>query len=165
MISSIAASGLIVSSKKTFFRLFTAPNNAVMGDVSMTAPSVPPSTMIAAVTCVMSDTLPPSSTNPPIMPPSAMASPRILAKSGRVDRRFNWPPDFFSAIGPWLSHCNTCGRTVGGYQRGMSRLISKERLPETHYPFDNLFGGLQNHIFLPRRKRDHRIRRHLDVFN
>ncbi len=54
----------------------------------MTAPSVPPSTTIAAVTWVTSETLPPSSTNPPIIPPNATTNPRMLAKSGRVDRRF-----------------------------------------------------------------------------
>ena len=54
----------------------------------MTAPRVPPSTMMAAVTWVMSETLPPSSTSPPRMPPTATTRPPILAKSGRVDRSF-----------------------------------------------------------------------------
>ena len=40
-----------------------------MGEVTITAPKVPPRTMMAAVTWRMSETLPLSSTNPPMMPP------------------------------------------------------------------------------------------------
>ena len=166
MISSTAASGSMISSKKTFFKLLAAPINADMGEVTMTAPSVPPSTMIAAVTWVTSETLPPSITNPPMMPPNATTSPRMLAKSGRADRRFGLARGFASQ--PLDRGSPIAILTAGlapGTTRGLSRLIAKQGLPETDDPLNDLLGGLQNHIFLTRGKRDHRIRRHLDVFD
>jgi hypothetical protein len=99
--SGFGMNGLL---ENTFFKLFAALIKLGRGDVSMTAPRVPPSTIIAAVTWVTSETLPPSITNPPIIPPTATRIPRILAMSGRVDRRLDLPPAFFSAIGPRLSH-------------------------------------------------------------
>jgi hypothetical protein len=42
--------------------------NTGSGVATRTAPTVPPNTIIAAVTCAMSVILPPSSTKPPRMP-------------------------------------------------------------------------------------------------
>ena len=75
----------------------------------MTAPSVPPSTIIAAVTWVTSETLPPSITNPPMMPPTATSQSE---NAGNVRARLIvvWVclSAFFSAIGPRLSHAIGC---------------------------------------------------------
>ena len=57
----------------------------------MTAPSVPPKTMSAAVIWAMSRSLPPSRSRPPEMPPNATIRPARVAMSGRGRR------DLFSA--------------------------------------------------------------------
>src|SRR5579863_6819439 len=142
MISSTAASGSIVSSKKTFFRLLAAPIKDCSGDVIITAPSVPPNTTIAAVTWVTSETLPPSITKPPMMPPTATRIPRMLAISGRVARRLDLPEAFFSAIGPRLSYSDIGRRIRSRSQIGWERLIAKQALAEGDDPFDDFLGGL-----------------------
>src|SRR5258708_35800726 len=92
MISSIMACGLSSPSKKTRVSFFTAPMRVCMGVVTLTASMVPHRTMMAAVTCDTSLTLPPSITRPPRLPPTARSSPPRLARSG-------FPPDFFAALG------------------------------------------------------------------
>src|SRR5665213_2132610 len=165
MISSTAAWGSVTSSKNTFFRLLAALIKACMGEVIMTAPNVPPSTTIAAVIWVTSETLPPSITNPPMMPPAATMIPRMLAMSGREARRLDLPAAFFSAIGPRLSCFRMDRRIRSRSQIGWARLIAKQALAERDNPLNDFLGGLQNHVFLPRRQRDHGIRRDLDVFD
>ena len=107
----MAASGLITSSKKTFLSPPAAANSADIGEVTITAPSVPPSTMIAAVTCVTSETLPPSRISPPSRDAMATTTPPRLAKSGLVLRNFARAPAF-SAMHYVLAHgsCLLCHR-------------------------------------------------------
>src|SRR6185369_5973193 len=149
MISSTAAWGSMTSSKNTFFRLLAALISVCNGEVIMTAPSVPPSTTIAAVTWVTSETLPPSITNPPMMPPTATRIPRILAMSGREARRLDLPATFLSAIGPRLSYPDIGRRIRSRNQIGWERLIAKQALAEGDDPLDDFLSGLQNHVFLP----------------
>src|SRR5215469_4541272 len=54
------------------------------GVVIMTAPSVPPRTITAAVICMTSCSRPPSRTRPAAMPDIASARPPMVAKSGRA---------------------------------------------------------------------------------
>src|ERR1700676_1493001 len=74
----------IFLSKKTTPSRFAAEIRIDIGVVNITAPTVPPRTIIAAVTCARSANLPPSRTRPPRIPPSARTSPPILARSSLV---------------------------------------------------------------------------------
>src|SRR5579885_814674 len=89
MISSISASGESDFSKRTEPKRLAARIATESGVLTSTAPNVPPSTMMAAVYCEMSEILPFSSSSPPIMPPSASTIPPSVAKSGFDD---DFPP-------------------------------------------------------------------------
>ncbi len=62
-------------------RLRNAATTVVSGNCSITAPSVPPNTMSAAVGCRIWPTLPPSISNPATIPAMARNAPPMLALS------------------------------------------------------------------------------------
>src|ERR1022692_4771519 len=115
MICSMTVPGAWLVSKKTAGNLPAARRRRSIGVVTITAPRVPPRTMMAAVSCATSFTLPCSSTRPPRtmmaavscatsftlpcsstrpprMPASARAKPPNVARSGRC------PDGFFASF-------------------------------------------------------------------
>src|ERR1051325_1631544 len=82
MISSTAATGLSFWSKNTLFRPPIAASKDEIGEVTITAPRVPPSTMTAAEICRISVIFPPSHMSPPTIAPRAITKPAKLAISG-----------------------------------------------------------------------------------
>ena len=78
MISSKSVS----TSMNTVRKRFTALRSMDSGVVSIVAPSVPPNTISAAVTCATSEIRPPSISSPIRMPPMPIASPTSARKSG-----------------------------------------------------------------------------------
>src|SRR5579871_1718280 len=113
-----------------------------MGVVTMTAPIVPQSTIMAAVTCATSLTRPPSRVRPPRMPPTASTRPPMVTRSG-------FPPDFFragsfSAIG--------FVQAVPGGDQAFVILVPERALAsscddgpaELDDPFEHFFGGFED---------------------
>src|ERR1035438_324643 len=173
MICSTMASGAWVVSKKTVNSLPAALRKRPIGVVTITAPRVPPRTMMAAVNCATSLTLPSSSTSPPRIPASARARPPTVARSGR--RPGLLPLE--SGAGAVVSVCAMFDSISAG-KRGRVRRDAppfregraEERAaidgpPELHHPPDYLFGSFQHHQLLPRGQTDHRIGGHLDPFD
>ena len=87
-----------VLSKKTTLRRFAAAIRMDKGVVTITAPKVPPRTIIAAVYCARSARRPPSRTRPPRIPPRATTRPAILARSGFVPDAFAFAPGVFGLL-------------------------------------------------------------------
>src|SRR5439155_20180464 len=124
---------------------FMAAIRVLRGVETMTAPAVPPSTIIAAVNCETSLILPPSTTNPPSKPPRATTIPPSVARSGTgaVFRFFRF------------------GR------------LSHDPLRQTASDLAAKFDHLQNHLarslehdeLLPVHEADHRVRRCFDVLD
>src|SRR5581483_5176139 len=150
MISSITCSGGCSCSRKTVPRYFAARISVLSGVVTMTAPIVPPSTIISAVTCAMSVSLPPSISNPPRIPPAANTNPPSVARSGLLDpalamrlhlRRF--------------ARLNLRRRKCGAH----------DGPPELDHLLDHFLGRFQNHKTLARRQCHHRIGRHFHVLD
>jgi hypothetical protein len=79
--SSMTASGFCSRLANTRPIFLTAPSSVRTGVVTSTAPSVPPNTISAAVSCATSRMLPPSRIRPPRIPPSARISPPQVARS------------------------------------------------------------------------------------
>src|ERR1017187_1954026 len=174
MICSMTVPGAWLVSKKTAGNLALARRRRSIGVVTITAPRVPPRTMMAAVSCATSFTLPCSSTRPPRMPASARAKPPNVARSGRC------PDGFFASFAE-----SGAGAVVSAMSYSISTAISslagRRALPgrdgrteqnaavdgstELHHPPDYLFGGFQHHQFLPSGQTDHRVGGHLDRLN
>src|SRR5271166_2727495 len=75
-----------LGSKKTVRRRRNAKPTTGIGNCSITAPSVPPNTIIAAVGCRTCEILPPSSNRPATTPPTPTASPaKLLLSTVRLD--------------------------------------------------------------------------------
>src|SRR6266849_21178 len=162
MISSTMGTGSWSRSKKTRPSFFTAPMRVCIGVVTITAPIVPQRTMMAAVTWATSFTLPPSSTRPPSIPPTARIKPPRVAKSGL-------PPDFFfgepaSAIDfVWIA---TCGRLLEIQPSQRTLACARNDGPSKpdnalHY----LISRFQHHDLLPRSQGNHRVGGHLHVLD
>src|ERR1035438_1092211 len=138
----------------------------------MTAPSVPPSTMMAAVTCEMSLILPPSISSPPTISPTASTIPPMLARSGREPATFAGPA---LALSTSIFGCSVLAVSAMSRLRyfifvrpvvGMYhfRLIAiQNRAPEFKHSFYHLVGRFQHHEFLTAGHGDHGIRRNLNV--
>src|SRR2546425_7557337 len=147
MISSITACGFSSWSKKTMLSFLTAPMRVCMGVVTITAPIVPHRTMMAAVTCDTSLTLPPSITSPPKIPPKARIRPPRLARSGL-------PPDFLGALG--AASAIDVVRSAGLSETLLYVLLSQGALADTGKdgfakaddPLDHLFRRFEYYYLL-----------------
>src|SRR6267378_6500807 len=149
MISSIMACGFSSWSKNTMLSFFTAPMRVCMGVVTITAPTVPHRTMMAAVTCDTSLTLPPSITSPPSIPPRARSRPPRLAKSGLP------PPDFFATLG--AASAIDVVRSAGlsesllldvRLSQGALADTGKDGFAKPDDPFDHLFRRFEYYYLL-----------------
>src|SRR5258708_5259816 len=156
MISSIMACGLWSLSKKTMLSFFTAPMSVCIGVVTITAPMVPHRTMMAAVTCDTSLTLPPSITKPPRIPPRARSRPPRLARSGL-------PPDFFAALGAAsaidvvrISGLSESLLNVVVFQRALAG-TSEDGFTKPDDPLDDLFGRFEYYYLLACGQSDYSI--------
>src|ERR1019366_271178 len=174
MICSMTVPGAWLVSKKTAGNLPAARRRRSIGVVTITAPRVPPRTMMAAVSCATSFTLPCSSTRPPRMPTSARARPPSVARSGRC------PDCFFaffaeSGVGAVVSamsysistavHGFVGGRALPGQDGRTEQNAAVDGPAELHHPPDYLFGGFQHYQLLPGGQTDHRVGCHLDRFD
>src|ERR1035441_4075739 len=170
MICSMMAPGAWLVSRKTEGNLPAALRRRSIGVVTITAPKVPPRTMMAAVSCATSFTLPCSSTKPPRMPPTASAKPPRVARSGRR-------PDVFfalfagSGVGTVVS-AMSCPistavrglvgrRALPGRDRWTEQNAAVDGPAELHHPPDHLFGGFQHDLFLPGGQTDHCVGCHV----
>src|SRR5580698_343079 len=172
----MAASGACVLSRKTWIIRSKAPFSTPIGVLTITAPSVPPSTMNAAVICEMSLILPPSINNPPTIPPNASASPAMVARSGREPPALAVPGltvfsvfGFSTLAGSAISAL--CHFVLGqhfGYRLGAHHLrliAAQDQPPKRNHSINHLVGGFPHHTFLAAGHGNHRVRRDLDVLN
>ena len=70
-------------STRTILNIFIPRTKSFFGKDTMTAPSVPPNTMTAAVPCMIEPTWPPSSSCPSRMKPNPPTSPAMVVMSMR----------------------------------------------------------------------------------
>src|SRR5580658_495381 len=172
MICSMIAPGECRVSKKTAGNLAAARRSRSIGVVTITAPRVPPRTMMAAVSCATSVTLPFSSTSPPRMPVSARAKPPMVARSRRR------PDSFFAesragavvfamAYSTSIAVHGIVRRPAQSVHAGgrIERNTPVDSPAEFHYPPDYLFGRFQHHQLLSAGQTDHRVGSDLDQFD
>src|ERR1035438_7862494 len=138
MISSILSDKDSVLERNTWPSCFPARISTESGVVIITAPIVPPRTIIAEVIWATSRSRPPSITRPPAIPPMARSSPPMVAKSGL-------------ALGSGME-----------ISRG---LREKNGPPIQPDPLHDLVRRFQHNQFLVIGQRDQRVRRALDLFD
>src|ERR1700722_4927194 len=126
----------------------------------MQAPSVPPRTMTAADTCMTSEGLPFSINKPAAIAPNATTIPRMLARSGRVERSLG--PFPLSAISIFLNLVVFVFVPEGN---GSQRDVWQDRTAEFDDLADNLLGRFHHPQLLAGDQRDHGIGGLIDVFD
>src|SRR5208283_697038 len=142
-------------SKNTLMSRRNAAPTTGSGNWSITAPRVPPKTIIAAVGCRICEILPPSSRSPATTPPTPMANPAKLLLS-TVGLRSAW-----RRIGEAMGVCELVA--AGG--RSAILCASKDSAAELQHAFDHLPGGLAHHQLLAVEQGDDGVRRLLDIFD
>src|SRR6185437_430707 len=159
---SMIGSALAVESHSTRVDFLTAARRIGSGVVTMTAPTVPPITIIAAVICVTSATFPPSSTRPPRIPPKAITKPMSVAKS-TPEELFPREPPFPSrfmrlalAGNRFLCCCMNPRYAPWAVEDG---------LPEADHPFNHLVGRLEYEKLLTRCQCNYSIRCDLNMLD
>ena len=146
-----------------------------MGVLTITAPHVPPRTMMAAVIWEMSWSLPPSMIRPPTIPPKARIRPPSVAKSGRVVLAFGVaardlrrlqqvdcfdPPYRSCAFRPALQATRGLVR-----MRGHRLWPVRNQAAKLDHLLDHFISGLHDDQLLTCGQRNHGVRRRLDVFD
>src|SRR5882757_4874284 len=129
-------------SRNTPTKRLAAPFNTRMGVAIITAPMVPPNTIIAAVNWRMSLILPPSISRPPKIPPKASTNPRSVARSGL-------PPGAFAPFFPAAGFASSAILGFHARLRGHAGNCRHNFPPVGDYLVDDLPRGIQHHEFLP----------------
>src|SRR3954468_650527 len=130
------------------FRLLNAPIKTGVGVVTMTAPSVPPRTMMAPVIWATSLILPPSRIKPPRIPPKATITPaNELRSNDTFCPLFAMEGLRFGPIGP------------------IHRKLTRNSSSVAHNPRDDFLRTFAHHVVVAAGEGDHRVRRSLNVLD
>src|SRR5271167_5038204 len=147
--------GSSLGSEKTVISRRKAVPTTGNGNCSITAPSVPPKTIMAAVGCRICEILPPSSSRPATTPPTPTASPAKLLLSTAGLRCAGRGIGEAVRIGKVLM--TGAGRTLAG--------APDDGATKLQHPLDHLTGGFTHHELLAVEQRDDRVRGLLDILN
>src|SRR5271157_3479792 len=147
--------GSSLRSTKTLASRRNAELTTGSGNCSITAPRVPPKTIIAAVGCKICEILPPSSNSPAMTPPTPTIKPATL---------------LLSTVGL------RCAYRRVGEATGISELVAaggrtailgaaNDGAAELQDTFDHLPSGLAHHQLLAVEQGNDRVWRLLDIFD
>src|SRR6476661_2159011 len=127
----------------TYFSFRAAPISVGVGVVIITAPSVPPRTIMPPVTCARSRMFPPSNARPPIIAPRPTRRPATVPRS-REER---------AALLLAMTGLRACR------DHSQSWKLADDSPAITHDSADNLFRRFEHSIVVATGQRDDCVRR------